>query len=257
MITALLDGRLATVQQSAADRAHCPGCGGEVYAKRGDMAVYHWAHMPGAQCSYEAGETDWHREWKMAFVGVGQIEHVKGNHRADVWTPIRGSSNPGRAFEFQSKPLDLGSMADRAHHWGNVVWILDARNSGVEYLGMRDGIFTGWSWRNCPQMIWKGVNPWAGVGGEIYADLGDMMLRITDEPRSEFGKGRDGGMLVWGQAEHRQAWIDRFRADAEPRVAPRSYIPAAPEAGTADFYREALDRSQRNYEAMMERRRGA
>lgn len=274
MYTATQNGARITVKRALGDRAVCPECLWEVYAKRPDANIWHWAHMPGGPYCDGGGETEWHLAWKDRFADVGEVEkwhpgsapeqpelpiagrlcsylfeqvdHCRTEipdkpalwcqkhdpnpevwvnpHRCDVWTPIRGERNPGRAFEFQNKNLDIEVMNDRRNTWVNVVWVYNGlgADSLQPMYGLHSGVYRAFSWNRVPQMIYKGVNRWGG-GHQIYvhAMIGDVevMLRVPDEltdgARSvEFNKGYDDASRVWAEIESLDSFVARFRAEA-------------------------------------------
>jgi hypothetical protein len=249
MFRALLADELISAEDTEAVVAICPACKDEVVAKRGAVINWHWSHRPGGSCVYDdddyrlaralgreidipdprnpgggqrigGGESLWHRDWKEAFADVGLVEHVRGMHRADVWTPIRGVSNPGRAFEFQSTELTVAEMLDRQRTWINVVWVLRGLWRETTQMGRvtiddffaGKGTFDAYSWKRVPEMIWKGINAWSGAGAQIHVDLGDgRIIRVIEV---EFGHGFSGASRVVAETERVEDFVARYRADA-------------------------------------------
>lgn len=194
--------------------ATCQECGGDVYARRPSMAIWHWAHNPGEHdCNY-VGESEWHESWKMQFSDVALVEYSYGNHRADVWMSMRGLTNPGRVLEFQSKPVDMDVLLERQHAWVNVVWVLDGRGLGIASMGDKDG-WSAWSWGRVPRMVWAGINDWTG-GAQIYVELpGSLMLRVISV---EFNSGFGQDSRVTGELETIESFVSRYRYDASVPV---------------------------------------
>lgn len=219
MLVAEVDGRRVTPAQVREDRALCPECGSEVVAVRGESTVHHWRHLVATGCSY-AGETAWHMDWKMRFADVGEVEKVRDDARCDVWTPIRGMANPGRAFEFQSKPMDLDEMRERQRVWINVVWVFDGLGADIQSMGAQNGVLRAFSWNRMPHMIWKSINQWSGVGAQLYVhclvNKLEVMLRVDEV---EFGKGFDGAPRFWAEAETTDRFVQRYREEVAPRAA--------------------------------------
>lgn len=243
MYTALVRDTLVYAYDVTDDRATCPGCRTSVVARRGKYVAHHWAHATGQgdDCEYRgegadsysastgtqyastgamgdgvvsdgATEVAWHWNWKQHFADLGKVEHTREGRRTDVWTTVRGMDTPGRAFEFQSKPIDLDLMIARQRAWGNVVWLLDGRAIGIRYMGPHNG-WDSYSWRRVPPMIWKGINPWVGAGGEVYVQTdAKWIIRVIEV---EFNRGLDNESRVTAETETVDSWISRFRKDAE------------------------------------------
>ncbi len=60
----------------------CPGCGGQLVAKLGDIYVWHWAHKPNHSCAYDRITTYWQYEWMAYYHSLGwEVETtVNGYH---------------------------------------------------------------------------------------------------------------------------------------------------------------------------------
>lgn len=51
----------------------CPDCGARLSARKGEVKVWHWAHLPtkgGRRTGCDCEETAWHVRWKMAYLGL-------------------------------------------------------------------------------------------------------------------------------------------------------------------------------------------
>lgn len=119
---ALVDGRRSLAAPELAGL--CPGCGGEVIAKCGEVLQWHWSHR-AAECDpWSEPESGWHIAWKNQFPADWQ-ERVIGDHRADVLTP-RG------VIEFQKSAISTKQIREREHFYGRMVWVIDASDFNLE-----------------------------------------------------------------------------------------------------------------------------
>ena len=118
---ALVDGQrsLATPGLTGA----CPGCGGEVVAKCGEVLQWHWAHRASECDPWSEPESEWHIGWKNRFPAEWQ-ERVMGNHRADVLTP-RG------VIEFQKSSISTKEIREREQFYRRMIWVVDASEFNV------------------------------------------------------------------------------------------------------------------------------
>lgn len=119
---AMVDGRrsLATPGLVGA----CPGCGGEVVAKCGEVLQWHWAHRASECDPWSEPESEWHINWKNQFPAEWQ-ERVIGDHRADVLTP-RG------VIEFQKSSISTREISEREQFYGKMLWVIDASDFSLE-----------------------------------------------------------------------------------------------------------------------------
>ena len=77
-------------------------------------------------------ESNWHRDWKLAFPGsfreIGFTDAHKGDfHRADIFTPS------GHTIEFQNSPISLAELQSREAFYPNLIWVLN----GKKFKGFR------------------------------------------------------------------------------------------------------------------------
>jgi competence protein CoiA len=114
-------------------RGTCPGCGGEVLSKTGDIYVWHWAHKSCGDCdSWSEGETEWHLRWKEYWPqDCREITINKGGliHRADV---IR---HDGVVVEIQNSPISPEEIIERENFYGRMIWVLNGANFNWEWRG--------------------------------------------------------------------------------------------------------------------------
>lgn len=143
--------RLATVAGARIEaqlglRGTCPGCGGEVYAKCGEVLVWHWAHVTAECDSWTEPESEWHLDWKSRFPEEFQ-EVSLGEHRADV----KGSM---AVLEVQRSPIAPEMIREREEFYGEMYWVLKgadfADRFSIWYLGEGD---YGWRWK-MPRKSW-------------------------------------------------------------------------------------------------------
>jgi hypothetical protein len=105
---------------SPGGRGECPGCGGDLIAKCGEIVVWHWAHVSGDCDPWSEPETEWHSNWKECFP-LECREVTVGNHRADV---LIG----GHAIEFQHSSISVDEIRERELHYGSLTWVIDGRD---------------------------------------------------------------------------------------------------------------------------------
>ena len=115
-------------------RAECPGCGGKVLSKCGEINMHHWAHLSGVDCDpWAEHETEWHRGWKNLFPEEWREVNIKSDfgsesHRADVSIP------DGPVIEFQHSSLSPKQIRQREKfynkHSNGVIWVVD----GSEFM---------------------------------------------------------------------------------------------------------------------------
>lgn len=119
---ALVDGLRSLATPGLVGR--CPGCGGEVVAKCGEVLQWHWSHR-AAECDpWSEPESGWHIAWKNQFPSEWQ-ERVIGPHRADVATP-KG------VIEFQKSSISTKEIREREAFYGRMLWVIDALDFNLE-----------------------------------------------------------------------------------------------------------------------------
>ncbi len=161
MLYANVEGRRVSPTPGA--RATCPICESEVIARCGDINAWHWAHANRIDCdSWSEGESEWHRTWKQRFPRQWR-EHVIGMHRADIKSP-RG------IIELQASSISAGEVENREAFYGEMVWVLDAREFNLK---VRDrGSYVTFRWKHPRKTWWHAGRP-------LYFDVGDRLIRIT------------------------------------------------------------------------------
>jgi len=173
---ALVDG----IRTSAAPglRGICPGCRGEVIAKCGQIARWHWSHVSAECDSWGDGESDWHIGWKDRFPPELQ-EVFMGEHRAD----IKGACG---VLEVQASPISTETIREREEFYGEMAWMLKGedfmQNFNIYYTGGHDYRFT---WIR-PRLSWQ------FSGRRIYIDFPFGIFR----PNFSNGVSRGIGVFV-------------------------------------------------------------
>lgn len=117
---AILDG-IKYSEPSPGCRAVCPGCGGVLIAKCGEINEWHWAHVSADCDSWSDGETGWHIGWKKLFPPQC-CEVVLGPHRADV-------KIGNEVIEFQSSSISVEDIRERERFYGSMTWVFDAQEA--------------------------------------------------------------------------------------------------------------------------------
>jgi len=115
-------------------RAECPGCGGKVLSKCGEINIHHWAHLSGVDCDpWSEHETEWHRDWKNLFPEEWREVIIKSafgseTHRADVSIPN------GPVIEFQYSSLSPKQIKQREKFYNKysngLIWVVN----GSEFM---------------------------------------------------------------------------------------------------------------------------
>ena len=130
---AILNG-IKSMAEVTGQRAECPGCGGEVLSKCGEINIQHWAHMTGVDCdTWAEAETEWHRGWKNLFPPEWREITIKSDttgetHRADIKIPN------GPVIEFQHSNISSEEIRERedfyTEYGGGIIWVVD----GSEFM---------------------------------------------------------------------------------------------------------------------------
>jgi hypothetical protein len=79
-------------------------------------------------------ETEWHRAWKSCFPEeqreIVRFDLTGEKHIADVQT------STGKVIEFQNSPISLEELRSREEFYGNLIWIINARNFTKQFFLM-------------------------------------------------------------------------------------------------------------------------
>lgn len=252
----------------------CPGCGGPVRAKCGEVLTWHWAHLMAECDPWSEPESQWHLNWKARFPEAYQ-EVVVGPHRADV-------KGPAAVLEVQKSQIAPEMIREREEFYGEMLWMLNGEDFTERFHIVYEG-------RGIYRFEWK--NPrktWATAERRILIDFGEIfeITRISTTKTPWTGRGRYVGGVelyeaVCGNAEvlvdhqwyvnnaalhaARRAREDRFDAQAEAQRLEnerfwvlRNQSAAARIAEDLEIKRkqdEALRKSAEDYERYMAERR--
>jgi competence protein CoiA len=176
MRLALVDGKRVEAQPGLI--GNCPGCGGPMRAKCGEVLTWHWAHL-NAECDpWSEPESEWHLAWKARFPEQYQ-EVVIGPHRADV-------KGPGAVLEVQRSAIEPAMIREREEFYGEMLWMLKGEDFkerfSTRYLGQ--GVYA-WEWKR-PRQTW-------GVAERrLLIDFGEIfeITRINSYQTPWNGRGR-------------------------------------------------------------------
>lgn len=105
-------------------KGKCPYCDSTVVAKCGKINIWHWAHIPKAECDkWWENETEWHRNWKNCFdIDNQEIIHFSDDgekHIADIKT------NDGLVIELQNSNISFEEIQSRNNFYKNIIWIVN------------------------------------------------------------------------------------------------------------------------------------
>jgi hypothetical protein len=162
---ALIDGNRAKAEKSG-QIGICPGCGGEVRAKCGEIVSWHWAHISADCDPWSEPETDWHRKWKGFFPDHWQ-EVTKPPHRADV-------AGPDGVLEIQRSGISPEEIREREQFYGRMAWLLNGHD-----------FWENWEWikaaNNYHEFRWKHARKtWLSASRAIFVDTPLGLFRIKN-----------------------------------------------------------------------------
>lgn len=176
MRLALVDGKRVEAQPGLSGA--CPGCGGPMRAKCGEVLAWHWAHL-NAECdSWSEPESEWHLAWKARFPEEYQ-EVVVGPHRADV-------KGPAAVLEVQRSQIAPEMIREREEFYGQMLWMLRGEDFKdrftLRYLGQ--GMYA-WEWKRPRQT-------WISAERRLLIDFGEIfeITSINSRQTPWTGKGR-------------------------------------------------------------------
>jgi competence CoiA-like predicted nuclease len=185
MLYALLNGK--KTEANPHQRAICPSCGKDVFAKCGEEKINHWSHHSHESCEiwYEP-ETHWHQKWKLIF-GADHSEVVIEKdgirHIADVQT------STDVIIEFQEATIKSETILDREAFYGErMLWVVNG-----------EGFKNNFKVYYYPQ---KPSHPNIMIGHSVRQAYG------YEPRRSDFEVNKDI-RFEWNHA--RRAWMDAKR----------------------------------------------
>ena len=160
---ALVNG-LRTKAEKSGTVGVCPGCGGEVRAKCGEIVSWHWAHI-NADCDpWSEPETEWHRKWKAYFPADWQ-EVTKPPHRADV-------AGPDGVLEIQRSGISPEEIREREQFYGRMAWLLNGHDfwDNLEWIKV-DGDYHEFRWKHARKT-------WITASRTIFIDTPLGLFRV-------------------------------------------------------------------------------
>ncbi len=205
----LVDGQRQ--QATKGLRGKCPGCGGLVIARCGEIRAGHWAHQRKSDCDpWWENETEWHRDWKDQFPDDWQeIAHYAEDgekHIADVKT------ESGWVLEFQHSPIKPGERRSRDAFYPKLVWVVDGttRKRDEEQLSKAWEEALPISKTSLVRKVLRSegalLRDWAGSTAHVFFDFGDehdlswivpggddFWVYVVRLPRAQFVKSHRAG----------------------------------------------------------------
>jgi hypothetical protein len=138
MLFANLNGPKAEAKPGA--KGSCPLCERSVFSKCGEVNIWHWAHHKGESCdSWYEPETEWHRNWKLAFGKENcevVINQADGRHLADIRTIGEV------VIELQNSPIQKSIIRERESFYGErMMWILNGKPFEENFLITKSPFF--------------------------------------------------------------------------------------------------------------------
>ena len=177
MRLAIVDGQ----RREASPGLHgcCPGCGGPVRAKCGEVLTWHWAHLTAECDPWSEPESQWHLNWKARFPEQYQ-EVVVGPHRADVKGPVA-------VLEVQKSQIAPEMIREREEFYGEMLWMLKGEDFAdrlkIKYRGR--GVYC-FEWKH-PRKTWSAAERrlLIDIKGEVFE-----ITRINPARTPWTGQGR-------------------------------------------------------------------
>jgi hypothetical protein len=190
--------------------ASCPLCEQTVFAKCGEINVWHWAHHKAVSCdSWYEPETEWHKKWKLVF-GKERCEIVISKdgvrHIADIQT------QENVIIELQNSNIQKPIIRQREVFYGNqMIWVINGKPFKDNFSYHRSRSFQ----LDQDDEYWHRFNPlaskhdtqprknefnfswswhrrsWADVQRPVFIDFGDENLfRVEEGMGTSSGKGK-------------------------------------------------------------------
>ncbi len=186
--------------------ATCPGCALPVKAKCGDINIWHFSHLTGADCDtwYES-ESSWHKEWKEQFP-VECREVVMKPHRADI-------KIKDLVIEVQSSPISASEIEERENFYGNMIWIVDIRDVNHNLSFYDKNTHTSFYWKHAKRS-------YAFANKNIYLDDGgqNLFMIMKFNGRSGYGKPVERKIFIENLQKNIQPKKDIVIEDKRPRL---------------------------------------
>lgn len=203
------------VEATPKSKAKCELCEREVFAKCGEVNIWHWSHHKGEGCdSWYEPESFWHKRWKFTF-GKDNSEVVikkdSEKHRADIRT------KNDVVIELQNSPIQKQVIREREDFYGEkMIWLINGidfkynfnikyRDNKFDSIGISQKLFFNWK---------HAGRSWNEVQRHVFIDFADDTLFWVKEGMGEsFG----GGVFV-----QKEIFINKY-------------------GGSFEYYQKALD----------------
>ena len=165
-------------------RGICPGCGGEMLAKCGEVTAHHWAHVNSKDCDSWGDNrmSPWHVAWQECFPKECQEVWVGENneHRADV----KGQK---MILEVQKSSISAEKIREREEFYGDMAWLLCGEDFESRFVlhGQNASSFKGFIFFN---FTWKSMRTcWLSAHKPIFVHFAKGIGLI--EELNEDGSG--------------------------------------------------------------------
>lgn len=120
------NNRVKPCKEIKGEDLFCPGCGGKLVVKTGDIKVWHFAHEANACKHFEyKGMSEWHRHWQEMFKEEQREKRfeVDGEiHIADV------VNSNGVVIEFQNSSISSIEKESRDEAYPMILWVVNAKD---------------------------------------------------------------------------------------------------------------------------------
>tara|TARA_R110002050_G_scaffold300768_1_gene472366 strand:- start:158 stop:850 length:693 start_codon:yes stop_codon:yes gene_type:complete len=226
MIWALVEN--TKIEATPKAKGVCPICRGKVYAKCGEINVWHWAHFKDENCdSWYEPESYWHKHWKVTFgmenAEIG-IEKDGKRHIADILT------NENVVIELQNSPISKLEIRDREDFYGSrMLWLVNGAEfkknltakdywEDEDYKALKSLPRPPVRWiRSSPEVIkvpngeffsWKYPRKsWEDVKRPLFIDFGGDLLFMV--------RGGMGTSQIRGTYIQKERFIKKYGGDYE------------------------------------------
>lgn len=145
--------------------AKCPLCEKDVFAKCGEINIWHWAHHKDESCdSWYEPETLWHKNWKLVFGKDNSeviIKHDGIRHIADI------NSKSDVVIELQNSPIQKQIIRKREEFYGQrMLWLINGAQFVLNFSTRQ---------RTWPINWTRTFEGWVNIStGEVRSLLEDM-----------------------------------------------------------------------------------
>jgi hypothetical protein len=152
-------------------KAICQSCDKEVFAKCGEVNVWHWAHHKNESCdSWYEPETLWHKNWKLVFGKENSEVVIKKEgtkHIADIF------SKNEVVIELQNSKIPKQIIRRREVFYGDrMIWLINGIRFEENFSTRKRIMPSNWT---------RTFEGWVNVvTGEIRSLLDDMDTKDYD-----------------------------------------------------------------------------